>query len=771
MLTLAVTALYAKALFGGVFFLDVYLTEVHPHQVALGTAFFAGKLPLWTSDILLGYPLASNPQVGTFYPLHMLMHLFMDADRVIVWSAWLHTLIAAFSTYALAHKGSISPTGAVTAALLYACSPFLLFYHQAIHGLIALALMPLILLITWRAAEQRSLRWWSFGALVIALQMYAGHLQFVGYTLAAALGIALFAPEHPDRRTRLRAGGLCVAQGAVAGLIYAPQLVAAFHLWRVSLRKAMSADEVVGAMHIESLGADDLIELIMPRFFGGPSFQDFWYPEYVGAAAVVAVIAGLAGMRTRGVRVFAGMLAASLTYLILLQIPGIDRLMVSIPGLSAFRAPGRTFCWALLGCAIVAGAGVDNLIASAARRAVPRIAAVAAAVLAAVALVTILGGLDSVAPRDAEFNTSFVIGLRHNDGMEVLLALALLTAGWLLVRARLGGIIVALAVAAPILWVGNRYLPVVDDPGVSPLMKPLKHPLSDVDRVLGISAGDPNYMAAVPGPIGWPYGSDGDPARAGWSLVSNVGMANQLANLHAQTSLPLRRVVRRLFGDTAALQYPFQQHPTYSPDLLAHVGVTHVITTRHGQMPVEPRPAAVLELEGYVVHRLAKRRSPARLYPARLVRGAADEDHAMSLVQHTGPAVDVPLVIEGIAGAWTQGVTGKPSAAKVVTAEPGYAVIEINGETDGVLLYTEAFYPGWFATVDGHPANVLPADGCFLGVPVPAGKHTVELKYVPIDFPAGIPAMVLGLALVVLGATVGSRKGPPGMEAIAPEIA
>ena len=33
-------------------------------------------------------------------------------------------------------------------------------------------------------------------------------------------------------------------------------------------------------------GLDDVIELVMPQFFGGPSFRDFWYPEFVGILCI-----------------------------------------------------------------------------------------------------------------------------------------------------------------------------------------------------------------------------------------------------------------------------------------------------------------------------------------------------------------------------------------------------------------------------------------------------------------------------------------------------
>ncbi|MBZ0275461.1 MAG: YfhO family protein, partial [Anaerolineae bacterium] len=71
------------------------------------------------------------------------------------------------------------------------------------------------------------------------------------------------------------------------------------------------------------------------------------------------------------------------------------------------------------------------------------------------------------------------------------------------------------------------------------------------------------------------------------------------------------------------------------------------------------------------------------------------------------------------------------------------------------LVLTDAYYPGWTATVNGQPAQVEKADGMFRAVAVPAGVSTVVFEYHPGWWPgiliAGGAAWLLVLvALVVL---------------------
>lgn len=46
-----------------------------------------------------------------------------------------------------------------------------------------------------------------------------------------------------------------------------------------------------------------------------------------------------------------------------------------------------------------------------------------------------------------------------------------------------------------------------------------------------------------------------------------------------------------------------------------------------------------------------------------------------------------------------------------------------------MLVVSEAWFPGWTATVDGEAVEVRQANGLLLGVPIEAGSHRVELRF------------------------------------------
>ncbi len=98
--------------------------------------------------------------------------------------------------------------------------------------------------------------------------------------------------------------------------------------------------------------------------------------------------------------------------------------------------------------------------------------------------------------------------------------------------------------------------------------------------------------------------------------------------------------------------------------------------------------------------------------------------------------------------------------ARVTAYEADRMRLETATEARGLLVVSEAYYPAWKAYVDGEPVPLYVADHALRAVPVPAGEHTVELRYESWSLRIGV-AVSLGfcLALVVLVAARSRRRG------------
>jgi|GEM_PF-1587557 len=76
--------------------------------------------------------------------------------------------------------------------------------------------------------------------------------------------------------------------------------------------------------------------------------------------------------------------------------------------------------------------------------------------------------------------------------------------------------------------------------------------------------------------------------------------------------------------------------------------------------------------------------------------------------------------------------------------------MEVELDGDGLLVLTELMFPGWVAEVDGEERELAHANAVFRGLPLAAGEHRVRFVYRPASLRAGLAALAIGLATLVL---------------------
>jgi len=74
----------------------------------------------------------------------------------------------------------------------------------------------------------------------------------------------------------------------------------------------------------------------------------------------------------------------------------------------------------------------------------------------------------------------------------------------------------------------------------------------------------------------------------------------------------------------------------------------------------------------------------------------------------------------------------------------------------GLLVLNEAMFPGWEATVDGRPTEMVTVNTLMRGVPIDSsGAHTVVMTYAPPGFAAGIVVSLVALGALIVVAAAG----------------
>lgn len=81
----------------------------------------------------------------------------------------------------------------------------------------------------------------------------------------------------------------------------------------------------------------------------------------------------------------------------------------------------------------------------------------------------------------------------------------------------------------------------------------------------------------------------------------------------------------------------------------------------------------------------------------------------------------------------------------------------------GEIDFSEAYFPGWRAAIDGRSAPLRLKDDVFMCVSVPSGEHALVFRFVPVSFWAGLVLSMLSLALAVgwRGRGAGGNAGAP----------
>jgi uncharacterized membrane protein YfhO len=98
----------------------------------------------------------------------------------------------------------------------------------------------------------------------------------------------------------------------------------------------------------------------------------------------------------------------------------------------------------------------------------------------------------------------------------------------------------------------------------------------------------------------------------------------------------------------------------------------------------------------------------------------------------------------------------------VKTYEADRIQLETATGAPGLIMLSETYYPAWKAYVDGRPVPIYVADHVLRAVPVPAGEHTVELRYESWSLRVGLVVSLISYLVFIALAVAGTRRKSAG---------
>ena len=136
------------------------------------------------------------------------------------------------------------------------------------------------------------------------------------------------------------------------------------------------------------------------------------------------------------------------------------------------------------------------------------------------------------------------------------------------------------------------------------------------------------------------------------------------------------------------------------------------------------------------------------------VNNANEEIDALDSIIPTETAV-VDARFKDVLKGTTESYKDSLSSIRLTSYAPNRLTYETNNAQDGIAVFSEIYYPdGWHVTIDGQPAEPGRADYILRTMYVPAGQHTIEMRFDPTSLHVTEGIAYGALALLVIGIIV-----------------
>ena len=773
---------------------NLYVWEVYTRSVLA-----ASRLPFWNPFHFAGSPHLADPQTTVFYPPAVMLRWLSPPQLFFAWMAALHIWLAGAGGLFLGRVVGLGWGAAAAAALAVmlggSAGPWL--HNGHLLPLYCMAWLPWAMALAILSARRATV--WPHPALVLVmvLQFLAGYLQMSIYFAASICLYFVFSaawPEHSRERTvRWRA----LAQLAVLGVLALG--LSAFQLFPTA-RLVFESSRIQGMPYAEAI--EDAWTFRSPArlffpFYGVPADTPFRYmPDlgaYVGWMLTALVPMAFLDRGRRRIAVMFGVLAVVAIALATADLPFYRLHHELFPG---FRRPGRVLFLATLSLAMLGGLGLERFLALAnARNRRPLLAGLAvgaAAIAGAVFVVFSEGGLGSSRPAPAwpwlpfivvaGLAVAGVLAARNRMWAAATAAVALVSIDVVAFTADVVSTVPVESPATITRWMG----PAVAGRAISTCENRigsgelLRHGQPGLGGMAGIHLGhyvDWAHIARygdAPPRDGRFRGVDSEGPfleRRDLADVANVSTFVSCRPLDAP-SLTLVSMVDGIYVYRNELAWPRAVWTCGGRRITAAEATTEILQGRYRDGHLRSRVSINIRWAPEVgddLRRGAEERhrlgdgeplgdrtwrytvaDPTPAHMLAIIGDAAVEDtHGVD--RFTG-AVTQPSAAVAVAGPEGVLIGTAPCDARgtvdvIVQDQPdGLLVADVEAPAPGLVFLSEPFYAERRAFVDGEPVTPLRANLAFTAVPVQAGRHRLELRYVPESFHRGLGASGLTLA-------------------------
>ena len=745
------------------FFRDL-ATYFYPIKFRVAEAFKAGELPLWDSHMAAGFPIMAGFQSAVFYP-PSLVYLVWPFFTAIQLTFVIHYTIAALGSYVLLRSWRYPAYVAVIGAILFTFGGTTVSLTNLLNHFQSAVWLPWVIYAAERAILNN--RWRNIVAfsLVSMCQLLAGSPEIFLLSMGLVAINSVRVRQRQQDHGYLRALGILLVSACIIIGLGMVQLLPTAELISQSRRDhAIPAVEALAW----STHPSSLMGLLLPPLEADTSLflgvrlllaesVPFLLSPYMSVLAIFALCSWLVAAQFRERLILSALIVFSLFCAFGSYTPVYPFLYEWVPLARVIRFPEKYYflTFALLIFTVVRGmrAWVDD--------ARFRSNCAIASILVGAWVVTygsfrwnpslMMNGLypshpGSAPPAlDPTTIATIFFGFEKQIAVALVLTAVLVLNHLKLLRSSLLQCLLVLVMFVD-LSIANKPLHFLRDKEIiEKAERILPSPPADHSRIFYHPPGNhlhPSFVSV-----------NGSPS---FEKATEIALNNLLPNAGLLYGFEYFQDIDALGRQsyTNFLNFINALPPNQRGNLLRVLNVKYVVAFRNleikGLNLVKDFPehySKLYEVTGpvpraYLVSRASFDQNPI----STLRRLSSDGFDPMQEV-----ILDVPV----------HGTTSAPNRGQATIRSYQNNKVEITAslKQPGILVLTDAFYPGWKVYVGGRERKLLRANYFFRAVELPAGEHVVEFVYDPLPFKIGLSISILTALLLLSVPLVGCIRG------------
>ena len=666
------------------------MNEGFPYRYVLSEVLKSGTAPLWMPSIYGGFPLLARAEAGAAYPLNLLLFGLLPPYTALNVTILSTLVIGALGMYLYVREIGGGFVGGLAGGFAFAFSGYMLSHLKHLANVNASCWLPLGLFLIERAFRHSERKYLVWLGLIFGLQHLSGHTQVAYYSGVLYIAYFLFCyrgksgKQAPFWKPLVKNGfsWMFVGSMVLGSALGAVQLLPTYELVSLSQRSGGVTFEYASDY------AYDPANLLMFAYpyvngdIGDGTYtrQSIFWEDY-GYVGLTVLLLGLYACRkswkNRYVKFYAALFVCSLFLVLGRNTPVYEAVFYLVPGMKYFRFPTRFLLIADTSLIVLGAIGMTRLGDSPTMRSgkgkagsgrIPRIP-IFVGCLVVVDLLYFQLRQNPIVDADAWRTPPRTLAvLQADSGMFRLYVLG-------------GNESHKMAFARARGWEGDL-TPYIEQ---RDFLQPSSNALYGISTPDGYANLTPNYLVEV------------------WGDQNRGGLVYRMCSLQQGQIFPAPAFSRlmRMYN----VKYLFSLWPVLHGLELSDLGRKGEVFMYEVESPL---PRAYLVSRTIPVHDIddAKRL---------LLSGDFDPSREAMVYEWEDPHLPASDSLIG--------------SVSIKSYTPNAVEFETRSNAQALLVFSDSYYPGWKAYVDGGETPVFQANITQRAIGIPPGDHEVMFVF------------------------------------------